>query len=69
MKRNQRKSRQHVSWNWQLTDAGVPNDATAVANTMMGTFRQEHVAGNACHNAAQSHDSVFSPSVCAVSSP
>ena len=45
---------------------GVPNDATAFANTTMETFRQEHVAGNGCmgcHNAAKSRDYVFSLSV------
>ena len=42
---------------------GVPNDATAFANTTMEAFRQEHIAGNgcmACHNAAKSRDFVFS---------
>jgi hypothetical protein len=45
---------------------GIPNDATAFANTTMETFRQEHVAGNGCmgcHNAAKSRDFVFSLSV------
>jgi hypothetical protein len=51
---------------------GVPNDATAFANTTMETFRQEHVAGNGCmgcHNAAQSRDFVFSLSVRAFPRP
>ncbi len=45
---------------------GIPNDATAFANTTMETFRQEHVDGNGCmgcHNAAKSRDFVFSLSV------
>jgi hypothetical protein len=45
---------------------GVPNDATAFANTTMETFRQEHIDGNGCmgcHNAARSRDFVFSLSV------
>jgi hypothetical protein len=45
---------------------GVPNDATAFANTTMETFRQEHVAGNGClgcHNAVKNRDFVFSLSV------
>jgi len=51
---------------------GVPNDATAFANTTMETFRQEHVAGNGCmgcHNAAKSRDLVFSLSVRAFPRP
>jgi hypothetical protein len=51
---------------------GVPNDATAFANTTMETFRQQHVDGNgcmACHNAAKSRDFVFSLSVRAFPRP
>jgi hypothetical protein len=45
---------------------GIPNDATAFANTTMETFRQEHSDRNGCmgcHNAAKSRDFVFSLSV------
>ncbi|SRR5579871_962017 len=42
---------------------GIPNDATAFANTTMETFRQEHIEGNGCmgcHNVVKSYDFIFS---------